>query len=74
MMLSVPYVIYGLMRYQQLSSSENKNTGTPEEVLLTDRPIQLAILFWLLTSALVVYGGIQYLAHTLVNFADSLGH
>ncbi len=71
MMLSVPFVIYGLMRYQQLSCSEDSQTGTPEDVLLKDRPIQLAILFWLLTSASVVYGGIQYLAHLLVNISDS---
>ncbi len=74
MMLTVPFVIYGLMRYQQLSTEKNANTGTPEEVLLKDRPIQITILLWLFTSALVVYGGIQYLTHTIVVFADSLKH
>lgn len=74
MMLTLPFVIYGLMRYQQLSSEKNANTGTPEEVLLKDKPIQITILLWLFTSALVVYGGIQYLAHTIVVFADSLKH
>ena len=73
MMLSVPFVLYGLMRYQQLSCSEGE-TGTPEEILLKDRPIQVAIVLWLLTSGLVVYGGIQYAAHMVVQFADSFGH
>lgn len=71
MMLSVPFVIYGLMRYQQLSCNEGE-TGTPEDILLSDRPIQIAIVLWLGTSALVVYGGIQYAAHMIVQFADSL--
>lgn len=55
MMLTVPFVIYGVMRYQLLSV-EHKVTGSPEDVLLKDRPIQITILAWLLTCGLVVYG------------------
>lgn len=72
MMLTVPFVIYGLMRYQQLSVSSQGQTGSPEEVLFKDRPIQIAILLWLCSSALVVYGGIQSLLHFLVAAVDSL--
>lgn len=55
MMLTVPFVIYGIMRYQLLSV-EHKLTGAPEEVLLKDRPIQITVIAWVVTCALVVYG------------------
>jgi len=53
MMLTIPVVLYGLMRYQQISQS-GTSTGTPEEVLFKDRPIQLTILLWVLICAVVV--------------------
>lgn len=55
MLLTVPPVIYGIMRYQMLSDHANL-TASPEEVLWKDRPIQVAIVSWLVVSALVVYG------------------
>ncbi|MBX9688647.1 MAG: decaprenyl-phosphate phosphoribosyltransferase [Candidatus Obscuribacterales bacterium] len=74
MMLTVPFVIYGLMRYQQLSSAENSITGTPEEVLLKDRSIQVAVLLWLITSTSVVYGQLQAFLYMAVRGLDSLVH
>jgi 4-hydroxybenzoate polyprenyltransferase len=70
MMVTVPFVFYGVIRYQLLSK-QAVLTGAPEEVLLQDRPIQVAILLWLLTSVAVLYnvipGGIgqvfQWLDH-----------
>jgi 4-hydroxybenzoate polyprenyltransferase len=55
MLLTVPPVIYGIMRYQMLSDHASL-TASPEEVLWKDRPIQVAIVAWLTVSALVVYG------------------
>jgi 4-hydroxybenzoate polyprenyltransferase len=72
MMLTVPFVVYGLMRYQQLSCSQENLTATPEEVLLKDRPIQAAIILWLLTSAGVVYGGIEFFLRMLVAHLDAV--
>ncbi len=72
MMLSVPFVIYGIMRYQQLSSQNDSSTGAPEDVLLKDRPIQIAIVLWLLTCAGVLYGVIQHAVQILVTGMDSL--
>lgn len=72
MMLTVPFVIYGLMRYQELSCGEDSLTGTPEEVLLKDRPIQAAVILWLLTCIGVVYGGIQHGLYLLVHALDSV--
>ncbi|MBY0360015.1 MAG: decaprenyl-phosphate phosphoribosyltransferase [Candidatus Obscuribacterales bacterium] len=57
MMLTVPFVLFGLLRYQMLSLSKAESpVGSPEEVLLKDRPIQVTIVLWLLTAAAVVYG------------------
>lgn len=58
MMLTVPFVLYGVFRYQLLSDPqeiERRNpeverggkTERPEEVLLSDRPLLLNILMWL---------------------------
>ena len=55
MLLTVPFVLYGVMRYQFLSVHSG-TTGQPEDVLLKDRPIQITIICWLITCALVVYG------------------
>lgn len=57
MMLTVPFVLFGLMRYQSLSMQQDKAmTGSPDEVFLKDRPIQITLVLWLLTSFTVVYG------------------
>ena len=58
MMLTIPFVVYGLFRYLYLM--HRKNLGeTPEEILLTDRPIVATITLWLATAAtvLVVFRG-----------------
>ncbi len=73
MLLTVPFVVYGIMRYQVLSVKSDI-TGTPEEVLLKDRHIQLAILGWLLTSAGVVYNLIPTISAYVVSNIDSIGH
>ena len=67
MLLTVPFVVYGIMRYQVLSV-RSSFTGTPEEVLLKDRPIQVAIFCWVLTAAAVVYdvipGALDFVSRT----------
>ena len=54
MMLTIPFVAYGIFRYLYLLQNETI-TATPEEVLLKDRPLQLAILLWGLTVIVVIY-------------------
>ncbi len=56
MMLTVPFVLYGIMRYQLLSSLPESWCGSPEQVILRDRPVQVAILLWLVCCVLVIYG------------------
>ena len=72
MLLTVPFVVYGIMRYQVLSVKSDI-TGTPEEVLLKDRHIQLAILSWLLTSAAVLYNMVPTISSFVVTNIDSIG-
>ena len=54
MMFTIPFVLYGLFRYLYLLNSKDSG-GAPEEVLLTDRPIQVAVLLWVLSVILVIY-------------------
>ena len=56
MMLTIPFVMYGLFRYLYLV--HHKNLGeSPEQILLTDKPLILNIVLWLATASgvLLVY-------------------
>jgi 4-hydroxybenzoate polyprenyltransferase len=54
MMLTIPFIIYGIFRYQYLL--QVKGTGSaPEEVVLSDRPLQASILLWGLAVLIVFY-------------------
>jgi hypothetical protein len=54
MMLTIPFVIYGIFRYLYLVQVKESG-GAPEEVLFTDRPLQLSLLLWGLTVVIVFY-------------------
>jgi 4-hydroxybenzoate polyprenyltransferase len=54
MMLTVPFVIYGLFRYLYLVHVKGEG-GAPDELALTDRPLQLTFLLWGLVAVLVIY-------------------
>jgi 4-hydroxybenzoate polyprenyltransferase len=45
MMLTIPFVVYAIFRYLYLINVEHAG-GAPEEILLTDRPFQIAMLLW----------------------------
>ncbi len=53
MMLTIPFVGYGLFRYLYLMHV-NEDGDAPEEVLLADRPLRINILLWLGTAAVVL--------------------
>ena len=57
MMLTIPFVAYGIFRYLFLSLTRNEG-GSPEEVLLKDVPLILTVVGWVLTSmaVLAAYG------------------
>lgn len=54
MMLTIPFVLYGLFRYLYLIHVENKG-GTPEEIFLSDLPMMIALGLWGLAVIAVLY-------------------
>jgi len=53
MMASIPFVIYGVFRYMLLV--HRNGGGNPDTLLLADRPLQIALLLWLLVVGTVIY-------------------
>jgi len=53
MMLTIPFVLYGLLRYLYLVHQRHEG-GSPEEVLLRDWPLMLTIVLWAVTAASVL--------------------
>lgn len=57
LMVTVPVVIYGVMRYLYIIY-EKKEGESPERVLLTDSPLLTAVMLWLaLTLGIIYYLG-----------------
>jgi 4-hydroxybenzoate polyprenyltransferase len=54
MMLTIPFVLYAIFRYLYLVQVKHAG-GAPEEILLSDHPLQIAILFWALAVLAVFY-------------------
>ncbi len=54
MMLTIPFVIYGIFRYLQLIQLGNA-AGSPDEVALKDRPLQITMVLWMLVIVGVFY-------------------
>ena len=54
MMLTIPFVLYGIFRYLYLIHIRNEG-GAPEEILLRDRPFQVNLLFYGLTVFVALY-------------------
>jgi len=54
MMLSIPFVLYGIFRYLYLIQIKNAG-GEPEELLLTDHPLQATIVLWGLVCIAIFY-------------------
>jgi 4-hydroxybenzoate polyprenyltransferase len=53
MMFTIPFVIYGIFRYQYLTLTGNSG-GSPELVLLKDKPLMFDILLWIAASLIIV--------------------
>ena len=45
MMLTIPFVLYGIFRYLYLIQIKQEG-GAPEDLLLLDRPLQVTIVLW----------------------------
>ena len=56
MMLTIPFVIYGIFRYLLLIHVQDAG-GAPEEMILTDRPLLSTFLLWGLSVVAILYLG-----------------
>ena len=54
MMLTIPFVVYGIFRYLQLIQTGHA-AGAPDEVALKDRPLQITVLLWGLAVLAIFY-------------------
>lgn len=54
MMLTIPFVLYGIFRYQYLIHKKGEG-GSPEEIVISDKPLLLSIVLWVICSACIVY-------------------
>jgi 4-hydroxybenzoate polyprenyltransferase len=52
--LTIPFVIYGIFRYLYLVHRKEQG-GSPSDLLLTDRPLLLAVFLWATSVVLIVY-------------------
>ncbi len=55
MMLTIPFLIYGIFRYLWLVQVEHSG-GAPEDVLFSDRPTQVTLLLFGIMILIVFYG------------------
>jgi 4-hydroxybenzoate polyprenyltransferase len=72
MMITVPFVLYGVMRYQYVSERGDL-AGTPEEIFWKDGPIQLTLILWTITCWIVIYVPPGAFFHQLSSIVDSIG-
>lgn len=54
MMLTIPFVLYGIFRYLYVIHVQG-NGGAPDEVLLFDRPLQISIALFTLVVIAILY-------------------
>ena len=54
MMLTIPFVLYGLFRYLYLIHVKGEG-GAPEELLLRDRPLLIDVALWVVAVVIVMY-------------------
>ncbi len=54
LMLTIPFVVYAIFRYLYVIHI-NHAGGEPEEILLSDRPLQISIALWGLTVLITFY-------------------
>jgi 4-hydroxybenzoate polyprenyltransferase len=54
MMLTIPFVLYGIFRYLYLVHLKNAG-GSPEEVLLGDGPFLVNAILWMLSVIVILY-------------------
>jgi 4-hydroxybenzoate polyprenyltransferase len=54
LIFTVPFVLYGIFRYLYLVH-QKKEGGSPEVLLIKDKPLLIDIFLWIATAALIIY-------------------
>lgn len=54
LVITIPFVIYGLMRYTQLIYDKQEGE-TPEKIVLGDKPLVFTVTIWILMVILLIY-------------------
>ena len=54
MMLTIPFVLYGIFRYLYLIQVKEEG-GAPEELVLTDRPLQATMALYGISVLVIFY-------------------
>jgi 4-hydroxybenzoate polyprenyltransferase len=54
LMITILFVLYGIFRYQYLIYSRNMGES-PEELVLTDKPLLLNLILWIIASIAILY-------------------
>ena len=54
MMVTIPLVVYGIMRYLQLIYEKNEGES-PEKILLSDKPLIITVVLWMISVVGIIY-------------------
>jgi 4-hydroxybenzoate polyprenyltransferase len=54
LLLTVPFVLYGIFRYLYLVYQKDEG-GSPEALIIEDKPLLVDLFLWILTAVLVLY-------------------
>nr|WP_278245939.1 decaprenyl-phosphate phosphoribosyltransferase [Clostridium tyrobutyricum] len=54
MMLTIPFVLYGIFRYEYLIDKKNLG-GRPEDVFAKDKPFLIDIIIWIISIVAIIY-------------------
>lgn len=54
LIFTVPFVLYGIFRYLYLIHQKTEG-GSPETLIIKDRPLLVDIFLWILTAVLIIY-------------------
>jgi len=54
LMITIPFVIFGLMRYLQLIY-EKQEGESPEKILLSDKPLLATVIVWGISIIIIIY-------------------
>lgn len=54
LIFTIPFVIYGIFRYLYLIHQKEEG-GLPEKILITDKPLMIDILLWVVAVGVILY-------------------